>query len=107
MHTNTITIILIEINVKTNECFISHNNPPNYFLKYGKTAKFRNFGSKLYFIAEKPHLIESNDQIRSDPPLELLCTGEQREIEKIVTIASSLQGKGGDLCRPVHTGNGW
>jgi hypothetical protein len=60
MHTNTITIFLIEITI--NECFISHINPQNYSLKYGKTAKFGNFRSKVSFsfIAKNPHLIESN-----------------------------------------------
>jgi hypothetical protein len=27
-----------------NTCFISHNNPFNYCLKYDKTVKFGNFG---------------------------------------------------------------
>jgi hypothetical protein len=52
MLTNTITIFLIEI--ITNERFISYNNPLYYFLKYGKTAKFGNFGSKVSFSNENP-----------------------------------------------------
>jgi hypothetical protein len=59
MHTNTITIFLVEIT--TNERFKSYNNPLFYSLKYGTTAKFRNFGSKVYFIAENLHLIETKD----------------------------------------------
>jgi hypothetical protein len=60
VHTNTITIFLIEIT--TNECFKSYNNPLYYSLKYGKIAKFCNFGSKVSFIAENRHLIESTDR---------------------------------------------
>jgi hypothetical protein len=45
MHSNTITVFLIEIT--TIECFRSRNIPLNYSLKYGKTAKFRNFQSKV------------------------------------------------------------
>jgi hypothetical protein len=55
---NTITIFLIEIT--TNKHFISYDNPLNYSLKYGITSEFGNFGSKVSFIAENPHLIESN-----------------------------------------------
>jgi hypothetical protein len=57
---NTITIFLIEIT--TNKYFISYNNPLNYSLKYGITGEFGNFGSNVSFIAENPHLIESNDR---------------------------------------------
>jgi hypothetical protein len=60
VHTNKITIFLVEIT--TNECFRSYNNPLYYSLKFGKTAKFGNFGSKVSFIAENPHLIESKDR---------------------------------------------
>jgi hypothetical protein len=60
LHTNTITIFLIEIT--TNKRFISYYNPLNYSLKYGMTGEFGNFGSKVSFIAENPHLIESNDR---------------------------------------------
>jgi hypothetical protein len=60
MHTNTGVIFLIEIT--TSECFKSYNNPLFYSLKYGKTAKFGNFGSKVSFIPENPHLIESKDR---------------------------------------------
>jgi hypothetical protein len=42
MHTNTIAIFLVEIT--TNECLKSYNNLLYYFLKYGKIAKFENFG---------------------------------------------------------------
>jgi hypothetical protein len=48
-------------NKQTNECFRSHNNPLYYSLKYSTTAKFRNFWSKVSFIAKNPHLIESKD----------------------------------------------
>jgi hypothetical protein len=57
---NTIMIFLIEIT--TNKHFISYNNPLNYSFKYGITGEFGNFGSKVSFIAENPHLIESNDR---------------------------------------------
>jgi hypothetical protein len=55
-------IFLIEITI--NKCFISYNynNPLNYSLKYGITGEFRNFWTKVSFIAENPHLIESNDR---------------------------------------------
>jgi hypothetical protein len=42
MHTNTSAIFLVEIT--TNVCLKSYNNPLYYSLKYGKTAKFENFG---------------------------------------------------------------
>jgi hypothetical protein len=45
MHTNTIAIFLIKIT--TNEHLKSYNNPLYYTLKYGITAKFGNFGSKV------------------------------------------------------------
>jgi hypothetical protein len=60
MHTNTMAIFLIEIT--TNECLKSYNNLLYYSLKYGKTAQFGNFGSKVSFIAKNPHLIESKDR---------------------------------------------
>jgi hypothetical protein len=98
MHTNTITIFLIEIT--TNECFKSHNNRLYHSLKYGEIAKFGNYGSKVYFIAENPHLIESNDRESSviltgsilnsilgvHWPLFVtsLRTLEKREVQKIV-----------------------
>jgi hypothetical protein len=50
------------IEITTNKRFISYCNPLNYSLKYGITGEFRNFGSKVSFIAENPHLIESNDR---------------------------------------------
>jgi hypothetical protein len=55
-----ITIFLIEIT--TNKRSISYNNPLNYSLKYGITGEFGNFGTKVSFIAENLHLIESNDR---------------------------------------------
>jgi hypothetical protein len=60
VHSNAITIFLIEITA--NKCFISHDNPLNYSVKYGRTAEFRNFGSNVSFIAENLHLIESNNR---------------------------------------------
>jgi hypothetical protein len=61
IHTNTIVIFLIEIT--TNEHYISLNNPLNYSLKYGKTAKFGNVGSKLSFIAKNLHLMVGSLQV--------------------------------------------
>jgi hypothetical protein len=49
--------------ITTNKRFISYNNPRNYSLKYGITGKFRNFWTKVSFIAENPPVvIESNDR---------------------------------------------
>jgi hypothetical protein len=45
------------IKITTNKRFISYNNQLNYSL-----GEFGNFGSKVSFIAENPHLIESNDR---------------------------------------------
>jgi hypothetical protein len=47
---NTITIFLIEIT--TNKCFISYNNPLNYSLKYGIKRSIE-FQMEIYGALEK------------------------------------------------------
>jgi hypothetical protein len=91
MQTNTIAIFLIEIT--TNERLKFYNNPPYYSLKYGKTAKCGNFGSKVSFIAENPHLIESKDRESS-----VIQTG---------SILNSILGAHWPLFVTLHTLEKW
>jgi hypothetical protein len=58
------------------------------FKSYFQTAKFGNFGSKVSFIAENPHLIESNARSKLEIRVDASQTGLPR--------------KGGDLDESVH-----
>jgi hypothetical protein len=84
--------------------FMSHNNPLNYLLKYGKTVKFGNFRSNVSFgwksafnrVKLSWKLLDQKLEVlwvRSDQFFELLCTGEQWEKFKRLSLASQT-GKG-------------
>jgi hypothetical protein len=90
------------IEITTNKCFISYNNPLNYSLKYGITGECGNFRS---FFAENPHLIKSNDRERwFIVSRKYFCAMGNSEKFKRSSVASQtgLPGKGGGLVSPVY-----
>jgi hypothetical protein len=114
------------IEITTNKRFISYNNLLNYSLKYGITGEFRNFGSKVSFIAGNLHLIESNDResrlIINRKYMYSVCAvtdflnfcamGSSGKFKRSSVASQTGQpGKGGGLGGPVYrercTGNGW
>jgi hypothetical protein len=89
------------IEITTNKRFISYNNPLNYSLKYGITGKFGNFGSKVSFIAENPHLIESNDR-ESRLIINRKYSGSGKFKRSSVASQTGQPEKGGGVVGPVY-----